>query len=316
MIISASRRTDIPAAHAAWLFRRLAEGFVLVRNPMNPHQVQRVDLSPECVDGIVFWTKNPIPMLDHLHFLSRYPYYFQYTITAYGSDAEAALPSHEARLDAFLRLSERLGPQRVLWRYDPILLSDRYPADFHLAAFRRHAERLRGATDQVTISFVDTYSRNQKRLDQLGSRSISEPEMRTIASQLSSIAAENGMRTVACSEAIDLTSCGVAPAKCVDAELLSRISGVPLRMEKDKNQRKTCGCAPSVDIGAYNTCPNGCLYCYANYSPALLQHNLSNQDDASPLLCSYLNETDRITERKMPSLRETQLTMNFEGGQA
>ena len=314
MIISASRRTDLPAAHAEWLLHRLSEGFALVRNPMNPHSVQRVDLRPECVDGIVLWTKNPAPMLDRLDALKPYAYYFQYTLTAYGRDVESNLPEHEARLNSFLRLAERIGPERVLWRYDPILLSARYPADWHLEAFRRLAERLHGATDQVTISFVDTYARNRKRLQALGAQPIQETEMRSIASEIARLAAAAGMTAVACSEAVDLRDCGVAPARCLDAERLGRIGGVPLRAGKDPNQRGACGCAPSVDIGAYNTCPNGCVYCYANYAPSLLAANLRCADDASPVLCSRIGENDKITQRKMPSLREMQTVMNFEGG--
>lgn len=313
MIISASRRTDLPAAYAEWLLRRLSEGYALVRNPMNPHCVQRIDLRPECVDGIVLWTKNPAPMLDRLDALKPYAYYFQYTLTAYERDVEPNLPAHDVRLNSFLRLSERLGPERVLWRYDPILLSARHPADWHLEAFRRFAERLRGATGQVTISFVDTYARNRKRLKALGAQPIQETEMRSIASEIAKLAAASGMTAVACSEAIDLHDCGIAPARCVDAERLSRIGGVPLSAGKDPNQRGACGCAPSVDIGAYNTCPNGCGYCYANYAPALLAANLRSADELSPLLCSRIGEGDRIVQRKMPSLRETQTVMNFEG---
>ena len=315
MIISASRRTDLPAAYAEWLLRRLSEGYALVRNPMNPHCVQRIDLRPECVDGIVLWTKNPAPMLERLDALKPYAYYFQYTLTAYERDVEPNLPAHDVRLNSFLRLSERLGPERVLWRYDPILLSARHPVDWHLEAFRRFAERLRGATGQVTISFVDTYARNKKRLEALGIRSVSEAEMRELASEIARIARANGMNAVACSEALDLRAEGVEPARCVDAQRLGRISGVPLRAAKDPNQRGSCGCAPSVDIGAYNTCPNGCLYCYANYAPALLADNLRRCDAASPLLCGAVGPDDRVAERKMPSLRDGQLTMNFKGDQ-
>jgi hypothetical protein len=125
MIISASRRTDLPAAHADWLVNRSREGFVLVRNPMNPRQVSRVSLAREDVDGIVFWTKNPEPLMGRLDAFEGIPYYFQYTLTGYGQDAEANLPSVEARLDSFKRLSEKLGPERVLWRYDPVVLSGR-----------------------------------------------------------------------------------------------------------------------------------------------------------------------------------------------
>lgn len=311
MIISASRRTDLPAAHALWLENRFREGFVLVRNPMNPRRVSRVPLSPETVDGVVFWTKDPAPMLGRLEIFRPYPYYFQYTLTAYGRDAEANLPDHCARVETFLRLADRIGPERVLWRYDPILISLRYSPEWHLKAFSRLAERLTGATRRVTISFVDTYARNRRRLASMGSETIGESDMRRMAAELAKIARSCGMQIVACAEAADLSDCGVARSSCIDAELLGRIGGVPLKAGRDPGQRAACGCAPSIDIGAYNTCPNGCLYCYANYSPALLRANLARRDDASPLLCDRLGEGDCVSDRACRSLRDVQLRMEL-----
>jgi len=311
-IISASRRTDLPAAHADWLYRRFREEFVLVRNPMNPRAVQRVSLRPEDVDGIVFWSKNPRPMIARLGELEAYVYYFQYTLTAYGRDAEAYLPSHEERIETFRELAERIGAERVVWRYDPILVTEQYSPGWHVEAFQRLAEALRGYSRRVTISFVDTYARNRKRLAELGVLPVEMQEMRDLARRLSDIARENGMETAACCEAIDFSDCGVGRAKCVDAELLGRIGGVPLRAVKDPNQREHCGCAPSVDIGAYNTCPNGCAYCYANYSPALLRANLAQCDAVSPLLCGRLADGDVVRERRMPSMRERQIRMEFQ----
>jgi len=311
MIISASRRTDLPAAHPRWLMERFHEGYVLVRNPINHHQVSRISLHPDDVDGVVFWTKNPAPFMEYLNYFRKYAYYFQFTLTGYETDVEMNLPSHERRLDTFLSLAEKIGPERVLWRYDPILLNRKYTADWHLETFRRYADRLKGATKRATISFVDTYARNRHRMEDLGVQQFSPEMMTDMARELARIARANGMETVACCEDIDLAACGVGKAKCVDSELLSRIGGIPMKMIKDPNQREHCGCAPSVDIGAYNTCPNGCVYCYANYSPALLKQNLAVRDDSSPLLCSVLQDGDIVRERKMPSLREGQLRMEF-----
>jgi DNA repair photolyase len=284
---------------------------VLVRNPMNRNQVRRVSLRPKDVDGVVFWTKNPEPLLGKLDAFRDYAYYFQFTLTGYDREVEMNLPSHERRLETFLRLSEMIGPERVLWRYDPILLSRKYTVDWHLETFHRYAERLKGATRRATISFVDTYSRNKKRLEALQSLEIDEETMRTMAWEISAIARLNGMQAVACAEETELIDCGVGPASCVDAELLSRISGKALNAGKDSNQREACGCAASVDIGAYNTCPNGCLYCYANYSPALLNTNLAKRDDHSPILCDHPTGADQITERKLPSLKDAQIRMEF-----
>lgn len=301
----------MPGAHSEWLYQRFREGFVLARNPMNPRQVQRVSLRVEDVDGIVFWSKNPGPMLARLSELEGYAYYFQYTLTGYGREVEAGLPSHEARIDAFRELAGRIGVGRVLWRYDPILWTDRYSFDWHVEAFQGLCEALRGCTERVTISFVDTYARNRKRLEALGVKAMDEDWMRRMAGRLSAIAGDNGMRMVACCEAVDLSDCGVGRASCVDAELLGRIGGIPLRTVKDRNQREHCGCAPSVDIGAYNTCPNGCVYCYANYSPAWLRANLAKKDNCSPMLCDGLTEADVVRERRMESMRDGQTRMDF-----
>ena len=135
MIISASRRTDIPAFYSEWFLNRIKEGFLDVRNPMNNRQVSRLPLSPELVDCIVFWTKNPIPMLPKLDGLRKYCYYFQFTLTGYGRDIETNLPDKRKELiPAFQELSDRIGPERVIWRYDPILVSDRYSAAYHIKA--------------------------------------------------------------------------------------------------------------------------------------------------------------------------------------
>lgn len=311
MIISASRRTDLPAAHPRWLMERFHEGHVLVRNPMNRHQVSRISLRPEDVDGIVFWTKNPQPFMEYLNYFKKYAYYFQFTLTGYGADVERNLPSHAERLDTFLRLADKIGPDRVLWRYDPILLNAKYTSDWHLETFRRYAEKLKGATKRATISFVDTYARNRRQLEALGCVGIDEETMRTMAWEIAAIARLNGMQAVSCAEEVELIDCGVSHASCVDAELLSKISGFPLKSGKDPNQRSACGCAPSMDIGAYNTCPNGCAYCYANYSQPFLHTNLARRNDDSPILCDHITDEDRITAKASTSLKDAQLRMEF-----
>ena len=144
-------------------------------------------------------------------------------------------------MESFRRLAEALDPERVLWRYDPILLSARYPAEWHLESFRRLAEALRGATEQVTVSFVDTYARNKKRLEALGAQPIGEEAMRALAVEIAAIARQNGMRPVVCCEAADLRGCGVEPARCIDAARMGRIAGVPMREARDPNQRAGCG---------------------------------------------------------------------------
>lgn len=271
MIISASRRTDIPAFYWEWLQKRLQEQYVLVRNPLNLHQVSRISLRPEVVDGLVFWTKNPEPMLKQLSVLDAYAYYFQFTLNAYAADVEAALPPLAVRIEIFRQLAQKIGAERMIWRYDPILLSARYDLQYHAAVFEELAAQLAGSTKKCIISFLDYYPKIKAGLHQAGLRGLSEDEQRRFAAVLSQTAWQYGLQLETCAEAIELADLGIGHASCIDAELLGRVGGCRLDTVKDKNQRGECGCAASIDIGAYNTCLHGCIYCYANDSRSRLR---------------------------------------------
>lgn len=264
MIISCSRRTDIPAFYSDWLINRLLDGYVLVRNPMNPHQVRNVSLAPPDVDCIVFWTKDPSPMLNRLHLLKDYSYYFQFTITPYGKDIEPNLPSKTEIIDTFLKLSEKIGKKRMIWRYDPILLSAGINVDYHMEHFHNMASQLTEHTEKCIISFIDMYSHNKRRMADLTVRPPDEAEMNKLAFQLARIAETFNMKAATCAEEIDLADSGIEHGKCVDDRLISELTGKNLKIAKDKYQRKFCGCVASIDIGEYNTCRHGCRYCYAN----------------------------------------------------
>lgn len=301
MIISASRRTDLPAHYFPWLVNRLRAGFALVRNPMNPRQVSRVDLRPEAVDGLVLWTKDPRPMLNRLDALDGYAWYVQFTLTPYGRDVEPGLPDKEGVLEpAFMELSRRIGPERVIWRYDPVLLTGRYTREFHLRAFSGMAKRLAPYTKRCVISFLDYYKCMGKAAVELGVDWPSPAGQEGLARELAGIAESVGLQMEACAEPLDLEPYGIRRGHCIDAGLLERISGRPLVVGPDKNQRPRCGCAQSVDIGAYSCCPNGCRYCYANHSPAALKRNMAAHDPDSPLLIGQLGPEDKVTERKLP----------------
>lgn len=306
MIISASRRTDIPACYPDWMARRVSEGFACVRNPMNPRQVSRVSLSPAVVDCIVFWSKNPAPMLEYLDLFRPWHFYFQYTLNAYGADVERRLPPLERRAETFLRLSDALGPERVVWRYDPILLSGDYPLEFHLEQFSRLADRLRGAAERCSISFLDEYAAIRTGLRQLGARTPGDREKRSLAEGLAAAAGED-FRLVTCAEEIDLSQFGIGRGSCIDAQLIERLAGCPLRTEPDKGQRSACGCAASIDIGAYDTCLNGCRYCYANRSDKALARRSGQYSPASPVLCDAIRADETVSERRMRSLQVRQL---------
>lgn len=310
MIVSASRRTDIPARYGEWFFNRIREGFVLVRNPYNFRQVSRIALTPDAVDGIVFWTKNPLPLLPRLEELAPYPWYVQFTLTAYGADVEPDLPSKERILvPVFQRLAKEAGRDRLVWRYDPIFLGGRYTEEYHCRRFRQLAEQLAGSTDTCVVSFLDWYRNTERNMGELAPRVPDGNGQERLLARLEKIAAECGITLAACAETHDFRAVGVGRAHCIDAGRLERIGGVRLSAKKDPNQRAECGCAAAVDIGTYGTCPNGCRYCYANADGAAARRAAGRHDPASPLLIGQLQEGDVVTERKMPALADRQLSL-------
>lgn len=310
MILSVSRRTDIPNYYSEWFFNRLKEGFLYVRNPMNFHQISEIKISPDVVDCIVFWTKNPLPMMERLDELEAYNYYFQFTLTGYGNDVERNLPNKKTSvIPVFQELSNRIGKEKVVWRYDPIFFSNRYNVQYHLKAFRSIAEALSGYTEKCVISFLDIYPKNKKNMDDLLSYDLSDSELREFAKELSNIAKENHIKIGSCAEKIDLDEYGIIHNSCIDKELIEKIIGCKLKINKDKNQRIECGCVESVEVGTYNTCKNGCVYCYANYSAKSVESNFQKYDPLSPLLCGHIEKDDRISTRKVVSLKETQISI-------
>ncbi len=302
MILSVSRRTDIPSYYSEWFFNRIKEGFVYVRNPMNPSQVSKIDISPEVVDCIVFWTKNPEPMLGRLEELADYHYYFQFTLTGYGRDIECNVPhKKEKMIPIFQELAGRIGSQRVIWRYDPILFTERYSPEYHLKAFEQIATHLEGYTERCVISFVDTYAKNQKSLKTMGAYELEKAQLTAFAGKLAEVAGQHGMTVGSCAESLDLEACGIEHNCCIDKALIERIVGEDLKVGKDKNQRPECGCVESIEIGTYNTCRNGCRYCYANHSPESVMRNCGKYDPLSPILCGSITEEDVVKERKVKS---------------
>lgn len=310
MILSVSRRTDIPSYYGEWFFNRIKEGFLYVRNPMNPHQISKINLSPEVVDCIVFWTKNPEPMLGRLDELKDYQYYFQFTLTGYGTDIECNVPhKRDKMIPIFQRLSSQIGKEKVIWRYDPILFSQTYTPEYHLKAFEQIAGALKGYTRKCVISFVDSYAKTMKSMKEIGAYELEKKQLREFAKKLAQIAWENEMGIASCAESIDLAECGIEHNCCIDKELIEEIVGSRILVKKDTNQRTECGCVESVEVGTYNTCRNGCKYCYANHSPKSVLQNCKNYNPQSPLLCGVVSDMDKITERKVKPLREEQYNL-------
>lgn len=310
MIISVSRRTDIPSYYSTWFFNRLKEGYAYVRNPMNPHQISEISLSPDVVDGIVFWTKNPTPMLNSLDKLHNYTYYFQYTLTPYGDDVEKNIPSkNNIIIPTFRKLSSLIGKERVVWRYDPILLSDKYTLQYHMQCFCRLCDKLADYTEKCTISFLDLYKKMQRNITPLGIRPLSYGQAEELAGYFSEVAYEHGIYIDTCAENMELDKYGIKHASCIDQDRLERIGNYKLDIERDKNQRDDCNCVSSIDLGAYNTCQNGCVYCYANFNQTLVNDCCKKHNPSSPLLYGEVGIDDIIRPRAMKSLRNDQISL-------
>lgn len=306
MILSVSRRTDIPQFYSDWFFNRLKEGYLYVKNPMNSHQISRIDLSPEQVELIVFWTKNPEPMLERIHELGDIPCYIQFTLTGYGRDIEPGLPDKRHMIDVFRKTAELVGKDRMVWRYDPIFLNDRYREEYHFHAFEEIAKGVCGSAEKVVISFLDQYGKTVRNMRGIPVEELDEERMLKLSGRLAAVAGIYGLKIEACAEKTDLSSAGVTRGSCIDPVMAERIMGVPVRRRKDKNQRMECGCLESVEVGTYDTCLSGCRYCYANDSLAAVERKNALYEVHSPLLCGGLEEGDRITERKGKSIREKQ----------
>lgn len=299
MILSVSRRTDIPAFYSKWFFNRIKDGFVYVRNPMNIHQVSRIELNPELIDCIVFWSKNPKPMLPHLDLLKDFMYYFQFTVNPYDIRLEQNVPTKSSIIDTFKELSDEIGPERVIWRYDPIILTDTITMDYHIKYFNELANRLQGKTKTCVISFVDLYKKTERNLKDTIIREMTQNEMLILAGRLAEIASTYNMNIQSCAEAIELESVGIHHGHCIDNVLIEDLLGVRLVVGKDKNQRPECGCVQSIDIGEYNTCSHMCKYCYANFNKEKVQEKSHHHNPDSPLLIGNIGPDDKVADRKI-----------------
>jgi len=297
MILSVSRRTDIPALYSEWFMNRLRAGKVLVRNPMNFKQITSVPLSPQNVDCIVFWTKDPGNLCKHLNEIDRmgYTYYFTISINPYDKTIERNVGDKKGILKSVKNLSERIGRERVIWRYDPILFSESIDTAYHIKWFKNVSRELEQYTDKCVISFLDEYKKIKKNLNDLH---IVNPDFKiisSIAQGFSEIANKYSMKLATCSHDFNFTQFCIDRNKCIDDDLIEKLIGRKIQSKKDPFQRKDCGCIESKDIGAYNTCIHDCQYCYANSNKALSYKNHKNHDLLSPLLGDKLRGDETIT---------------------
>jgi DNA repair photolyase len=296
MIISASRRTDIPAFYSKWFMNRVRAGFFYRVNPFNNKQVSGFSLKPEDVDAICFWTKNPEPLLPYLSELDQrgFNYYFQFTFNPYGKQFEPHVPPLKDRIATFQELAKQIGPQRVVWRYDPVILTSATPVSWHLEQVEKIGSLLTSSTCRLVFSFYDFYGKGQGRLHaalrgtgiKLEDITATEKtdELNSLAQGFSAVANRFGFRIFTCSEDVNLSSSGIEHGACIDGRLIHELFGGQPSTTKDKNQRQACGCIESVDMGIYNTCHFGCTYCYANFSDGMIENNRKKHFDDSPSL--------------------------------
>lgn len=289
MILSASYKTDLPAFYGEWFLNRLRAGYCLVSNPYSGRPF-RVSLTRDAIDGIVFWTRNLGPFLPRLEEVHRlgYPFVIQFTITGCPRELESGVIDSRRAVVQLRLAAERYGPRVCVWRYDPILDTSLTPRAFHTATFARLAGELEGATDEVVISFAQLYGKTRRGLEGAGREHgliWSDPGdewKRDLASELAGIAAGRGMRLTVCGQPA-LVAPGCAPARCIDAGRLSDVAGRPI-LARERPHRQECGCYESKDIGAYDTCAQGCAYCYAVSSVERARANLRAHDPTAESL--------------------------------
>jgi len=291
MIVSVSRRCDIPRFRFKWFMERIDAGFVEVTNPFNSRQVKRVSLLPEGnldpngsrrevprkadmeptegVDVIVFWTRDPRNILANADELTQrgFLFYVMVTVTGYPPELEPDIPEKAAVLAAMKELAGKIGQDRVIWRYDPVILTSVTGEDFHLRNFGAIAQNLAGSVRRVIISMYDEYPSSKRRLEGLEKKGIirmhnDDTGQTDLLTGLAKSAVTAGMEIQSCAEKEDYSSLGIKPGACVDPALIGRLWGLDFK-GKDKNQRPNCLCCQSVDIGTYGTCDAHCVYCYA-----------------------------------------------------
>ncbi len=267
MIISASRRCDLPAFQGDWFMNALRAGEVDVAHPFRPGQSRRVSLRRGDVDAFVFWSRDVRPFLRHLREIDRggYPYIFLITLTGYPTSLEPGVPEAAEAVLFFSELAGRIGRRRVVWRYDPVIFTPETGPDFHAANFARLADLLAPHAFRAVVSFFDTYPKALRRLRRAGIDSAvaagNPGQQADLLAGFAAAACRSGLEIQSCAE--PAITAGVNPGKCVDERLLNDLFGLDLAYHKDPSQRKLCLCQRSVDIGNYGTCRHGCLYCYA-----------------------------------------------------
>ncbi len=299
MILSAGLRTDIPAYYSEWFFNRLKEGYVYSRNPLFQNCVTEYTLSPDKVDAFYFCSKNYAPMLPRLGELKDYRTIFHATLNAYGTDLEPNLPPRQDRIDTILSLSKLVGRQRVYWRYDPILVTKEYSTDFHLEAFAELASILAPHVSGCVINFIEITREIERRLPER--LTCTRTDRRTLLMGLGSIGKRLGLPIRICGRGEDFSAYGISRGGCVNLDDIALANDCTFKKVRHLGNRRRCDCINCRDIGAYDSCPAGCLYCNATKHPDEVEQFRALHDPNGPILIGTLSPEDRVTKSPQES---------------
>lgn len=295
MILNTGARTDTVQYFTPWLLKRFEEGYVLTRNPLFPNKITRYILSPDRIDAVIFCSKNYAPILPRIREITdKYRTYFYYTVTAYGKDIEPGVPSIDDSMNTLIELEKIVGKNRIAWRYDPVLLTGEYTIERHIDTFSRMAEKLAPHVDRCIFSFVEMYKKLEVNMPEL--KPLSTEEKQAIAKGMGDTAAKYGIWLQTCGTNGDYSQYGIHSSGCATLDILGKANGCSFRAIKHRGLRDGCHCIESRDIGAYDTCLNGCKYCYANKSPQKARENFILHDPDSPLLLGRPGVNDVITD--------------------
>ena len=300
MILNTGGRTDTVQYYSEWLLNRFREGYVLSRNPLFPEIVNRIDLNPETIDVVVFCSKDYSPIMARLHEIyDRFNCYYHYTITAYGEDIEPRVPSIENSIETLKRLADQVGAGKIAWRYDPVLLTDKYTIQRHLDTFGHMASELAPYVDRCIFSFVEMNKKLEVNMLEL--RPVSETDKLTLAKGMGAIARQTGLYLQTCAMREDYESFGIHRSGCMTVDIFSKALGVQFKKVSHKGNRAGCLCIESRGLGDYNSCPNGCRYCYANKDHEKALQSYLTHDPDSPLLLGHLQPADIVKPLKQES---------------
>ena len=300
MILNTGLRTDIPGFFSEWFYNRIEDGFVYVRNPYAKNQIYSYRLDPELIDCIIFCTKNPKPMFENLEKIDKFNQYWHITITPYEKEIEPNVPPMNDVLESFKYLSKKLGKENVTLRYDPIFINEKYTLEKHIESFEYIANSLSDYTTEAIISFIDLYEKTKRNFPK--AREVTKDERLKLGKEFAQIGKKNNITIKTCVEGTELDKFGIDSSGCMTKEVIERAINKNLNIPKQKARNGECYCLLNNDIGEYNTCDHGCLYCYANSNKRLVKRNLKLHDPKSPILIGEIKEDDIIKEMKQKSL--------------